>query len=116
MEAIIGFLTGILASMGLGGGFILVVWLTLFADIDQKTAQGINVLFFLPIAFISLIMHYKNKLINTDMVKKLALAGIVGSILGTTAALFIPSELLKKIFALFLFCFGIRELFVKNRP
>ena len=50
MEAVIGFLTGIMASMGLGGGFVLVVWLTLFADVQQRTAQGINVLFFLPIA------------------------------------------------------------------
>ena len=54
----------ILASMGLGGGFILVVWLTLFENVGQKAAQGINVLFFLPIAFIALLLHLKNHLVN----------------------------------------------------
>ncbi len=111
MEAIVGFLTGILASMGLGGGFILVVWLTLFAEVEQKTAQGINVLFFLPIAFIALILHLKNHLVNKALVKKMLLGGILGAIVGTIGSNLIANDLLRKLFALFLIAFGLRELF-----
>lgn len=114
MEAVIGFLTGVLASMGLGGGFVLVVWLTLFADIQQRTAQGINVLFFLPIAFVSLIMHLKNGLVNKLLVKKLAVGGMLGAAAGTLVSQFIANELLRKLFALFLLAFGLRELFSKK--
>lgn len=114
MEAVIGFLTGVLASMGLGGGFVLVVWLTLFAETEQRTAQGINVLFFLPIAFVSLIMHLKNGLVNKRLVKKLAARGLLGAALGTFSSQLIANDLLRKLFALFLLAFGLRELFAKG--
>ncbi len=114
MNMIVGFLTGVLASMGLGGGFVLVVWLTLFADVQQKTAQGINLLFFLPIAFISLMIHLKNKLVNKTLVKKMALGGIAGAVLGTLATRIIDNSALRFLFALFLLAFGLRELFGKS--
>ena len=115
MEAIIGFATGILASMGLGGGFILVVWLTLFENVGQKAAQGINVLFFLPIAFIALILHLKNHLVNKRLVKKMLLGGIIGAVIGTLGSNVIANDLLRKLFALFLIAFGLRELFSPNK-
>lgn len=114
MEAVIGFFTGVMASMGLGGGFVLVVWLTMFADVEQRTAQGINVLFFLPIAFVSLIMHLKNGLVNKLLVKKLAAGGLLGAAIGTLVSQAIANELLRKLFALFLLAFGLRELVAKK--
>lgn len=114
MNIIVGFLTGVLASMGLGGGFILVVWLTLFADVGQRAAQGINLLFFLPIAFISLMIHLKNGLVNKELVKKYALWGILGAVVGTFTAAHIGNDFLRILFALFLLAFGIKEMFSKS--
>ena len=113
MNIIVGFLTGVLASMGLGGGLILVVWLTLFMDVEQKAAQGINLLFFLPIAVISLIIHWKNGLINKNLVKRYALWGVLGAAVGTFATRYLSSDILRMLFALFLLGFGVRELFAK---
>lgn len=115
MSAVVGFLTGVLASMGLGGGFILVVWLTIFEDVAQRAAQGINLLFFLPIAFISLIFHLKNHLVNKTLVKKTALGGLLGAVIGTYGAQLIDNGLLRKLFALFLLAFGLRELFSRKQ-
>lgn len=114
MSAIVGFLTGVLASMGMGGGFILVVWLTLAEETAQRAAQGINLLFFLPIALLSLIFHLKNKLVNKEFVKKLALGGVLGAIIGTYGAQLIDNGALRKLFALFLLAFGLKELFAKK--
>ena len=115
MSAVVGFLTGVLASMGLGGGFIRVVWLTVFENVAQRAAQGINLLFFLPIAFISLIFHLKNHLVNKTLVKKTALGGLVGAVIGTYGAQLIDNALLRKLFALFLLAFGLRELFSRKQ-
>lgn len=116
VAAIVGFLTGILASMGLGGGFVLVVWLTVFENVQQRAAQGINLLFFLPIALISLIFHLKNHLINAALIKKTALGGVLGAVIGTYGAQLVDNWLLRKLFALFLLSFGLRELFAKTTP
>lgn len=114
-QAIAGFLTGIFASMGLGGGFILVVWLTLFMNVDQRAAQGINVLFFLPIAFTALLMHLKNDLVNKNLVKKMLYGGVIGAAVGTLGAQIVANELLRKLFAVFLIAFGLREIFSAKR-
>ena len=44
-----GFGSAVLASMGMGGGSILILYLTLIAGVPQREAQGVNLLFFLPI-------------------------------------------------------------------
>lgn len=110
MSVVVGFLTGVLASMGLGGGFILVVWLTLFMNVEQRAAQGVNLLFFLPIALISLAIHLKNGLVNKALVRKLALGGVAGAVIGTFAAQHMGNDFLRILFALFLLGFGLREL------
>lgn len=110
MSIVVGFFTGVLASMGLGGGFILVVWLTLFMHVEQRVAQGVNLLFFLPIALISLAIHLKNGLVNKALVKKLALGGVLGAVIGTFTAQHMGNDFLRILFALFLLGFGLREL------
>ena len=115
LSAVVGFLTGVLASMGLGGGFILVVWLTIFEDVGQRAAQGINLLFFLPIALVSLVFHLKNHLVNKKLVKKIALGGVLGAVIGTYGAQLIDNDLLRKLFAVFLLAFGLRELVSRRK-
>ena len=114
MEMIVGALSGIIASMGLGGGFVLLIWLTLFQDVSQRTAQGINLLFFLPIALISVILHSRAKLIDRKLVLSLIPGGIIGAILGTIGSQALGNELLRKLYAVFLLAFGLRELFRKS--
>ncbi len=110
IEAVIGAVTGLIASMGLGGGFVLMIWLTMFAGVEQRAAQGINLLFFLPIALLSLVIHIRGGLIDKSLIKKYLLGGAVGAVLGTLASMVIPNNWLQKLFSLFLLCFGVREI------
>ena len=50
IEAIVGLVSGVVSGMGIGGGSILILYLTLFAGMAQQQAQGINLLYFLPTA------------------------------------------------------------------
>lgn len=108
---IVGAISGIIASMGLGGGFVLLIWLTLFQDTAQRTAQGINLLFFLPIALISVILHCRAGLIDKKLVISLIPGGVIGAVLGTIGSQALANDLLRKLYALFLLAFGLRELF-----
>lgn len=114
INAIIGFLSGIIASMGLGGGFVLLIWLTLFQDMAQRSAQGINLLFFLPVAAVSVVMHLRAGLIDKKTVRGFIPGGIIGAVLGTVGSALIGNDLLRKLYALFLLAFGLRELFRKS--
>ena len=44
LVCLIGFFAGIIGGMGMGGGTILIPALVLFANIDPKLAQSINLL------------------------------------------------------------------------
>ena len=63
ISAAAGILSGIIGAMGMGGGGVLIIYLNLFTDIPQSTAQGINLLFFLPTAVLAVLYYTKKKLI-----------------------------------------------------
>ncbi|MGN0643146.1 MAG: TSUP family transporter [Huintestinicola sp.] len=104
-------LTGILASLGVGGGMILILWLTVFMHTDQISAQGINLIFFLPIALLSVIIHRKNGFVSIKELLPAILTGIPGACAGALAADYIGSPLLGKIFGGFILIIGIRSIF-----
>lgn len=115
MNILIGFLTGIAASMGLGGGFILIIWLTLFGTLSQTAAQGVNLLFFLPVALFSVIIHARNKLIEWRIVPFAILSGIVGAALGSMLSFTLTDNTLRTLFALLIIPVSLREIFHKKR-
>ena len=109
-----GFLSGIISGMGIGGGVILIPLLTIFISMEQQSAQGINLLYFLPTAVSALIVHSKNKQINLKPAIRLTLCAIPGAFLGGWIAVTLSSDLLRKLFALFLLVMGIQQLLTKK--
>ena len=113
---IAAFITGVFASLGVGGGMILIIYMTVILGMEQLTAQGINLLFFIPIAALSVIMHTKNKLIDWKKIIPAIITGIIGAVAGTYIAEYLGSDVLRKIFAVFILLIGIKELFYKQKP
>ncbi|MBE6948519.1 MAG: sulfite exporter TauE/SafE family protein [Ruminococcaceae bacterium] len=114
INAAAGFLCGIISGFGIGGGTLLVIYMTNLAMVPQSTAQGINLLYFLPTSSGALISHFKRKLIHPMVVWSI-LAGIVTTALGAYAANVIEGVWLKKAYGIFLLYIGIRELFSKRQ-
>ena len=112
----VGLASGILASMGMGGGFIMVVYLAIFTDIVQKSAQGINLLFFIPITIIAVIIHIKNGLIDVKTALFCSIAGVPAVIAGFYIAQYVGNEWLRKGFAIFIIISGLKDLLGKNNP
>jgi len=103
---------GALGAMGLGGGGILVIYLTLALSVPQLAAQGINLLFFLPCAAISLIINSRRKLIDWPQALWIILGGLPATLLGIWLAGIIDTQWLSWIFAGLLIFIGLRELFI----
>ena len=110
---IVSFLAAILGSMGLGGGFVLLIYLTAFANVSQFEAQSINLIFFIPVAIIALIIHSKNNLVLWKEGLISVVFGILGVFGGYYLANFAGSEIVSWGFAAVVFFTGIKELFAK---
>lgn len=106
---IFGLIGGIVGGMGMGGGTLLIPLLTLFCNIEQIQAQGINLICFLPMAICSIIFHLKNKLIKFKDIHWIIISGIITTILGSILAIHIDSKKLKIFFAIFLIALGIYQ-------
>lgn len=118
LNIITGFLSGIISGMGIGGGAILIPALTIFAGVSQKTAQGINLTYFIPTAIAAIIVHIKNKSIDIKKAAVLGVCGLPGAIGGAILAASISGDGLRRMFGIFLFIVGLYEIYkgvrVKN--
>lgn len=101
-----GFLGGILGGMGMGGGTLLIPILVIFLNMDQKLAQGINLLSFLVMALITLSIHFKNNLIEFKVIIPIVIGGVLFSIFGATLLDFISNEKLKIVWGILLLILG----------
>ena len=104
MEIIAGIICSALAAMGVGGGGLLVVYLTEFAKMDQRMAQGINLVFFLCASVTALAVHVKTRRLAYNVAWLFAIGGAAGSAVGSLFARSVDSSLLR-------LCFGILLIF-----
>ena len=110
---LVSLISAFIASMGIGGGAVLLLFLTVFSATPVLTAQGINLLFFLPVGIIALCFHRKSGLLQWKQGVLCGIFGIPGVFLGGWIASHTDSAILSKIFALFLFALGLKTLFAK---
>lgn len=109
-----GLFSGIIGGMGMGGGAVLIIYLSLFTDTPQLKAQGINLLFFIPIGLTALIIYALKKQIKWKTVLPLAAFGIIGAFIGIMLTKYIGNVWLSKIFGAFLILMAFKEIFSKN--
>lgn len=111
---IAGLLAGIIGSMGLGGGAVLIIYLALFTSTEQLAAQGINLIFFLPIGAVSVIIYSCRRLIEWRLVLSIAAGGLAGAVAGIMLTDLLGGNITAKIFGGLLIILGVREIFAKS--
>lgn len=112
LEALIGFISGIVSGTGMGGGTILILCLSIFLGINQKTAQATNLIFFIPTSIAAIYINMKQKNINIKLARQIIFWGIIGTIIGALIAQKINVTVLKKMFGIFLAIIAIHEIYL----
>ena len=112
---IIGSVLGILAGLGIGGGSLLMLWLTLIVGMPQHTAAGINLLFFIPSAIIASFFRWKQGALDIKRILPAMIAACISAGFCCVLRSYIPTELIKKIFGGLLLMTGLREIFYRPR-
>lgn len=106
---------GFLAGLGVGGGSLLMLWLTLVADMEYETARTINLLFFLPSAIIATCFRQTQGSLPMKKLQKPILAGLIFAAVFSLIGQQMDTALLKRIFGGLLLFTGLRELFYRPR-
>ena len=105
-----GTATGVLSAFGIGGGSLLLIYLTAFAGMSQHQAQGVNLLYFLPAAAAALPAHKRNGLLDKKTILPAILTGLISAALAAWVSNGLETALLRKLFGGFLLYVGLREL------
>lgn len=109
-----GCAAGVLSAWGVGGGTLLLLAMTLWLGVDQPTAQGINLLYFLPTAAAGLICHRKNGLLEREVIRTAVPWGLVSAAAGAALATAVDPALLRRPFGVFLLIMGAAMLLQKD--
>ena len=110
LNVLAGAATGIITGFGIGGGTLLILWLTMVRGTDQLAAQGTNLLYFLPSAACALVSHIKNRCVLWRAVFFCTVAGVPVTVFAALFAAGIDTSLLRRIFGAFLIIVGVSEL------
>ena len=111
IEIFIGAISGMITAIGMGGGTVLILLLTMFLSIQQHIAQATNLIFFIPTAITAIIVNLKEKNIELKTGINIIIFGIIGAIIGSSLANKIEVRNLRKLFGIFLLCIAIHEIY-----
>lgn len=113
LSALAGAVTGVLSGFGVGGGTLLLLWLTLVQGMGQFQAGGVNLLYFASCALPALWGHARRGLVERRAAVWCSLAGLPACVGASLLAAWLDVALLRRFFGAFLLVVGFRELFSK---
>ena len=111
----VGAVLGFLSGLGVGGGSLLMLWLTLVLGLDHSIARNINLLFFLPAAAIASFFRWKQGALDIKKVLPAVIAGCISAGLFAWLSRHTDIEVIKKLFGFLLLITGFRELFYRRK-
>lgn len=112
---IVGAILGFLSGLGIGGGSLLILWLTMVLGTDPATARSINLLFFLPSAFVACFFRLRQGTLKLKPIVPAIAAGCAAAAVFSWISTIMDVEILKKLFGVVLIAAGIREVLYRPR-
>ena len=110
-----GLGASVISAWGVGGGTLLLLVMTLFLGVDQRTAQGVNLLFFLPTAVSALACHAKNGYLDKPTLKSAVPAAVAAALIGAWIATAVDVEHLRRPFGIYLLASGVSLIWPRKK-
>jgi uncharacterized membrane protein YfcA len=102
---VVGVASGLL---GVGGGTLIVPFLTLAAGFSQHSAEATSLLVILPTAIAGSLVLRRRGVGDLGLALRFGTVGAIGSVLGALLALALPADTLRIVFAVFVGVVGLR--------
>ena len=112
---IIGTLLSFLAGLGVGGGSLLMIWLTVLLSVEYSIARTVNLLVFIPTAICASFFRWKQGALEFRKILPAIIFGCISAAGFALLSNYINMVWIKKLFGALLLFTGIRELFYRAR-
>ena len=112
---LVGTALGFLSGLGVGGGSLLLLWMTLVLGADPEQARVVNLMFFLPSALIATAFRWKQSKPDWHHILPAVGAGLLGAVIGNLLSPILPHDLLRKAFGVLFLLAGVREIFFRPK-
>ena len=112
---IVGIILGFLSGLGIGGGSLLIIWLTVVLNTDPLTARSINLLFFIPSALVACYFRIRQGDLDLKPLFPAIIAGCISAAVFSWISTIVDTEILRKLFGTILLAAGIREILYRER-
>ena len=104
-----GVVTGVAAGiLGVGGGILMVPFLTLVVGMPQHAAEATSLLVVLPTAVVASLVLQRRGIGDLGVALRFGVVGALGAAAGALLALALPGRSLRVVFAVFLMLVGLR--------
>ena len=111
LEILFGMIAGTITGLGMGGGTILILLLTLFYGLEQHIAQATNLIFFVPTSLAAIWMNLKQNNVDRKLAKNIVIFCVIGAVIGSIIAEKLEDQTLKKCFDVFIFLIALHEMY-----
>ena len=115
ISLLVGTALGFLSGLGIGGGSLLILWLTLVQDFSPTAARSMNLLFFIPSALIAGYFRWRQGAIPFRKILPAMASGCLSALAFSFLGANIHTDMLKKLFGGLLIATGLRELLYKSK-
>ena len=107
--AAFGVGTGAAAGLlGVGGGILMVPFLTLAVGLSQHAAEATSLVVVLPTAIVASLELRRRGVGDLGLALRFGVVGALGGVVGALLALALPAATLRVVFAVFLALVGMR--------
>ncbi|HZP73884.1 MAG TPA: TSUP family transporter [Gaiellaceae bacterium] len=111
-----GVLAGVASGLlGVGGGTLIVPFLTLAAGLSQHNAEATSLLVILPTAIAGTLTLRRRGVGDPALALRFGVVGAIGAVGGALLALALPAGALRIVFAVFVGLVGLRLIYDGRR-
>lgn len=115
VSLLVGTVLGTLSALGVGGGSLLILWLTLVLGWEPDRARAVNLLFFLPAALLSTWLRRKQGTVNLRALLPAILSGCLSAWAATLLSRHLSPDALRKPFGVLLLIVGMKEVLYREK-
>jgi hypothetical protein len=111
-----GVVAGVASGLlGVGGGTLMVPFLTLAAGLSQHAAEATSLLVILPTAIAGTVTLRRRRIGDPWLSLRFGVVGAIGAVAGALLALALPAATLRIVFAVFVGCVGLKLIYDGRR-